>query len=1044
MCPIGAMRLVIFLGLFLCSGLCQNAGAGRHYHDLEDRHDDFWDAPPEGSKTMRLEGDQRLGPPPPPPLREATLASPQANGNENTTLVPRNPGGESLDLRGQPATSASSGGAKSREARADRRRKRLERRKQYRRERRRRMRKERGEHNRRMRNKDREASSRRWNRDHRQNRVDSRGNEPKWRDSLMTRLVKILNKQTPLRADPLSKNSLNLSTTNFDESIGSIRSFEMVNSTSSSIYPTQLTTEPRIPEPPEPTSRYHVLPGDIERDFSRQMEREFLRAQKGTSNQHDKEIEDEDREVEEEDEEEDEEVQTNEVDEDFPRFDERYPQATKQTEEMVKGPFDPERILGYSRTDEDLPILDMEKEVLQRTLKDYNAYMSSSMARVANSGKLKDKKDGVYQGIARKESPPRTPSTTEAVIFLTDEDDPRGDLSCINGTFVPAPFIRHAVIKYVKSSRPGHEYLEADYECEGEFAMTNNASSARLLCSNRRWIGHVSECRFVGDDEATCARLGCEQLCRIVQGRAACLCREGFRIDGPRCTDINECHGNEGRGPCQDTCRNYPGGFACSCEGRPDAVLAADNRTCQEVEQPDTGPCNYENAGCSHTCLASMGRVFCLCPDGFMLEDDWKTCQDVDECAVPDLQTEVCRYGCVNTPGSYRCDPPQQSLNELDEVPKRSDDCLVGYEVTSKRNCVDINECAMNNGGCNEVCENTEGSYFCACEGDERILSPDKKTCIARCTDECHVTVAEKRFESLEREATLSLRFRKLGEVSCSPLNPAGRGYLICSGEERPSTVATEASTRRKAAAAGTDEEDEEGENEEEDEDEEAEDEVAETNETEVESQPIRPGTKCHLKCPRGYELHGEYELMCRLDGTWDGPKHGECLRYSKPRLDCPKDITAELPPGRDEAFVTYEQPSTDLDWFRYVRSKPSWGTRLEANLKKGLHEITFYARHPVSKKQTSCTLKITVEEGQAPKVNGCPSDIEITGKNGSAITWIEPTFTDNIKVTGITNNESPGRIFNVGGHKIEYEASDEAGWTTKCIFTVVLRAAGE
>lgn len=83
---------------------------------------------------------------------------------------------------------------------------------------------------------------------------------------------------------------------------------------------------------------------------------------------------------------------------------------------------------------------------------------------------------------------------------------------------------------------------------------------------------------------------------------------------------------------------------------------------------------------------------------------------------------------------------------------------------------------------------------------------------------------------------------------------------------------------------------------------------------------------------------------------------------YSKPRLECPKDVMAELPPGRDEAFVTFDQPSTDLDWFRYVRSKPSWGTRLEANLTPGVHEITFFARHPVSKKQASCVLRIIVK----------------------------------------------------------------------------------
>ena len=35
---------------------------------------------------------------------------------------------------------------------------------------------------------------------------------------------------------------------------------------------------------------------------------------------------------------------------------------------------------------------------------------------------------------------------------------------------------------------------------------------------------------------------------------------------------------------------------------------------------------------------------------------------------------------------------------------------------------------------------------------------------------------------------------------------------------------------------------------------------------------------------------------------------------------------------------------------------------------------------------------------------------------------------------------QSPGRRFDVGGHRVEYEASDEAGWSSKCVFTVVLR----
>ncbi|XP_014484390.1 PREDICTED: uncharacterized protein LOC106749449 isoform X2 [Dinoponera quadriceps] len=633
--------------------------------------------------------------------------------------------------------------------------------------------------------------------------------------------------------------------------------------------------------------------------------------------------------------------------------------------------YDAERMLGYTRTEEDLPILDLENEVLARTLKDYNAYMTSSLKLVSLP------RHGEPSIRHATSHPPRKPiinseesldedlgggtEVTGVTKATRDSDDnTRGDLSCINGTFLPAPLSRHALIKYVKSSTPGHEYLEADYECVPGFHMVSPTS--RLVCRSRQWVGQVPKCEIKQNPNGVCAEASCEHVCNEINGRPVCSCYKGFRLDGHKCADINECLLNNGHGPCQDTCRNLIGGYECSCEGLQDTSLAADNHTCEHI-----GPCSVNNAGCSHTCLSTMGRVFCLCPDGFMLEDDWKTCQDVDECSVPDLQTELCRYGCINTPGSYRCAEPME-LKDQPVLDSLSITCLPGYEQTSHGTCIDINECTVDNGGCTEVCENTDGSFFCACDGDEKALSSDGKSCV------------------------------DINTISCLPLSPVNRGYLICSR----SATSKLWRDRRKV--------------------------------------PNRPGTRCFLKCPHGYQLRGEYELTCRSDGTWDGPKYGKCIRYSKPRLECPKDVVAELPPGGGEAFVTFDQPATDLDWFRYVRSKPAWGTRLEANLKPGVHEITFFARHPVSKKQASCVLRIIVKGGEAPKVKDCPNDIEIVGKNGTAITWTEPSFTDNVKVTRISNNESPGRRFDVGGHRIEYEAGDEAGWSSKCVFTVVLR----
>lgn len=86
--------------------------------------------------------------------------------------------------------------------------------------------------------------------------------------------------------------------------------------------------------------------------------------------------------------------------------------------------------------------------------------------------------------------------------------------------------------------------------------------------------------------------------------------------------DINECLLRNGHGPCQDTCINTWGSYKCTCDGLPGTRINYNQHTCE-----DAGECANNNGGCSHTCLTTMGRVFCLCPSGFILSDDWKTCQ---------------------------------------------------------------------------------------------------------------------------------------------------------------------------------------------------------------------------------------------------------------------------------------------------------------------------------------------------------------------------------------------------------------------------------
>lgn len=82
-----------------------------------------------------------------------------------------------------------------------------------------------------------------------------------------------------------------------------------------------------------------------------------------------------------------------------------------------------------------------------------------------------------------------------------------------------------------------------------------------------------------------------------------------------------------GHGPCQDTCINTYGSYRCTCNRLAGTQLADNGHFCV-----DAGDCARDNGGCSHRCLSTVGRVFCLCNDGYVLGNDWKTCEGSLSC----------------------------------------------------------------------------------------------------------------------------------------------------------------------------------------------------------------------------------------------------------------------------------------------------------------------------------------------------------------------------------------------------------------------------
>ncbi|CAG5863670.1 unnamed protein product [Menidia menidia] len=81
--------------------------------------------------------------------------------------------------------------------------------------------------------------------------------------------------------------------------------------------------------------------------------------------------------------------------------------------------------------------------------------------------------------------------------------------------------------------------------------------------------------------------------------------------------------------------------------------------SCQQGFEPRGGRCLDINEcelrdTCQHECMNTPGSHRCLCPAGYRLMTNGKTCQDVDECLEQNIQCGANQM-CFNMRGSYQC-----------------------------------------------------------------------------------------------------------------------------------------------------------------------------------------------------------------------------------------------------------------------------------------------------------------------------------------------------------------------------------------------------
>ena len=100
---------------------------------------------------------------------------------------------------------------------------------------------------------------------------------------------------------------------------------------------------------------------------------------------------------------------------------------------------------------------------------------------------------------------------------------------------------------------------------------------------------------------------------------------------------------------------------------------------------------------CKIKCLELFfaGSYKCSCPNGYKLNSDGLTCNDINECSTG---LHTCHQICTNIDGGYTCS------------------CHPGYEKNGD-SCIDINECRLDRNLCHPPadCFNTIGSFKCIC-----------------------------------------------------------------------------------------------------------------------------------------------------------------------------------------------------------------------------------------------------------------------------------------------------------------------------------------
>ncbi|KAH9505774.1 hypothetical protein Btru_055751, partial [Bulinus truncatus] len=311
----------------------------------------------------------------------------------------------------------------------------------------------------------------------------------------------------------------------------------------------------------------------------------------------------------------------------------------------------------------------------------------------------------------------------------------------------------NSIGKYSCGCYEGFTYNATTNSCDDINECTLNIHKCTSVCVNT--LGNYRcSCKpgyvlnkdgFTCDVSSVCANSSvCQYQCVNNGGVDTCFCPRGqaLNTDNKTCRDIDLCQGS----PCSDLCNETPDSTSIICSCLPGKLLAANGITCQACSSDTWGVNCANNCTCSPSTTFSCNPVTgsCQCLPGWNGTD----CSvDINECTLNQtICSSVNNTECLNTNGSYSC-VCQLGYGKTSgsDVCQGCSDFFYGKDCSQQCNCNSFHStCDKTNGTChcikgwtgptcdddidecldtascnstkNELCVDTEGSFYCSCQ----------------------------------------------------------------------------------------------------------------------------------------------------------------------------------------------------------------------------------------------------------------------------------------------------------------------------------------